>query len=209
MPSWAGPAIDVGLGLLGVGGGLASNDAQRREARANRQFQERMSSTAVQRSVADYRAAGLNPALAYDKSASSPGGSVAQLDDAVGKGISTGLQAQQARAQVELLREQSRKSFFEGNQAAANAAVAQAQAAPWAQEGPGSLRDLYGRSQAAAMAFQMASQPFQLNQLKALSELSGAQLPGAKAEAQFWNSLGAMGPWAKGMAPLLRLIRPR
>lgn len=62
------------------------------EAQKNRDWQEKMSNTAYQRAMADMRAAGLNPILAYQQGgASTPGGSsaaVGTLAGAMGTGYS-------------------------------------------------------------------------------------------------------------------------
>lgn len=86
------PAPLIGAAVLsGIGGLLGQSSANAanyriarennafnaKEAGINRNWQEKMSNTAHQRGVADLEAAGLNPLLAVNAGASSPGGAQA------------------------------------------------------------------------------------------------------------------------------------
>lgn len=86
------PALIAAAGSLA--GGLTDTLVNVNQARINRQFQLGMSSTAYQRAMADMKAAGLNPMLAYQQGgASTSGGATAsgEMREA-GRGVSSAAQ---------------------------------------------------------------------------------------------------------------------
>lgn len=112
FPIAAGIAAGAGLA-----GGLLGNAASAHEAYLNRRFQKNMSNTEYQRGVADMKAAGLNPALAYQQGgASTPSGSTASQDDPIAggiKGAATGVDMVQRQAQTLSTLADTRKSVAE------------------------------------------------------------------------------------------------
>lgn len=104
---------NAGLDQLVVGGalqfGLSAYEQQglKDAASSNRTWQERMSSSAYQRSMLDMKLAGLNPILAYKTGgASTPGGATAGVPD-YSKVAHSALAAREQNAKLKVLHSQA------------------------------------------------------------------------------------------------------
>lgn len=115
-PALIGAAGTIGGGLLSMFGGQQQNKASAKAVREQMAFQERMSNTAYQRSMADMKKAGLNPMLAYSQGgASTPAGGVpnvvnemegaANSAKGLGDSLVKGLGIEAARINNKILRE--------------------------------------------------------------------------------------------------------
>lgn len=213
----AAAAWSAGLTALGADN---QNEANAEQAELNRQFQERMSNTQYQRAVKDMRAAGLNPALAYQQGgASSPTGSSAPPMQNTFQGASTALstllQLRQMEAQTENIDMDTHKKqteaqalqYITGNEvpniiARTELAIAQKDAL-----------DIENRQRAQQLktALEKAVAEKDLTQVKINAEklnilLGELGIPEAKASAEFYRGIGKYTPYVGGVKQLIDML---
>ncbi|AXH77599.1 MAG: DNA pilot protein [Microviridae sp.] len=229
--------IGTFLGVPGVGsviGGLIGHEGQKDTNETNvalgreqMAFQERMSSSAYQRAVADMQKAGLNPMLAYSQGgASTPMGAMPQVQNApavgvasanqVASSIQAAQQVLQSQKQTELLDAQAQKTRSETMEKDLNTARAYSELYRTHEEAnklsTGAELD---RANAAVQEVLQKIRDLELNRdrstfsadvarRKAESTLTQQEIPKSAAEAKFFEGIGQMNPYLRQLFMILR-----
>lgn len=194
---------------------------QRKQADIGMDFAERMSSTSIQRAVEDYKAAGLNPALAYGHGgASTPsgmmgGGATATVSNVADKAISSARDTAAFAQNMKNLKAQER--LTSSQTALADATNMREMSQVGLNSAQTRLSEANTREAERIMRFNSRNEPQSERLLAAdallrlhQASLAGLQIPGAQNTASFEKLLGMAKPGiasAKTLSEILKLFR--
>lgn len=179
--------IPAAIGAAGaIGGALLGNRANASQAQKNRDFQERMSSTALTRARNDMMNAGINPAqIANVGGASTPGGAVAQMSpNPLEGGISNARDTARAMAEIANLKKTNALISAQEQKTKTEGATAEIQ---------GTLLTEQARAVEQQRRFDLAMQPQRFTAQALANLISGFTVPGMQNEANLQKKLGTSG----------------
>jgi hypothetical protein len=163
----AAAAIPAAMSYLG---GKEANAANARMASQQMDFQENMRATQYQTTVADLKAAGLNPMLAYTNGgAGTPQGATAQMENVMGRVGQSAKEGALAYQQYENMKMQNFATEQQGENSAAQALLAKDTAAKTRMETVSELLKQSGYKLSGEQVMAL------INQLNASAKASSAQ----------------------------------
>lgn len=192
MPWIIGGAAVLGAGI-GFQGQKEANQSNANLSKSNRKWQEYMSNTSYQRAVADLKAAGLNPMLAYGQGgASTPPGNVATMQSetaGVADSINSAFANYRTKLEGDNLKELNAKIKADTDASRATADKARADAAVSAVMVPKIQADTVGSTNSAAYTVAQ-TKAIDFNVQKVLAETQNIKDDNARIKASVAKLLG-------------------